>query len=188
MAKLVSKTYGDALFELALEEGKLDEMTEEISAVSAALSQNEDLTRLMNHPKIVKDEKIKLIEEIFTGRVSDELVGLMRMLVEKGHYNEMQDVFSYFTDCVKEYKNIGTAYVTSAVPLSDVQKAAVEKRLLETTKYVKFEMHYLVDADLIGGMVIRIGDRVVDSSIRTKLFHLTSELSKIQLKAGECTP
>ena len=95
-------------------------------------------------------------------------------------------VFTYFIDEVKEYKNIGTAYVTSAMELSDAQKAAVEKRLLETTKYVKFEMHYDVDSEVIGRMEIRIGDRVVDSSVRTKLYDLTRELSKIQLKAGEC--
>lgn len=188
MAKLVSKTYGDALFGLALEKGTMDALLEEVTVVSAALAENEELTKLMNHPKIVKEEKIKLIEDIFSDRISRELVGMMRMLVEKDHYNEMQDVFSYYTDRVKEQKDIGTAYVTAASPLSDAQKAAVEKRLLETTKYVKFEMHYEVDADLIGGMVIRIGDRVVDSSIRTKLFHLTSELSKIQLKVGEGTP
>ena len=49
-------------------------------------------------------------------------------------------------------------------------------------------MHYDVDAALIGGMVIRIKDRVVDSSIQTKLYDLTRELSKIQLKVGECAP
>ena len=110
------------------------------------------------------------------------------MIVEKDHYNEIESVFTYFMEQVKEYKNIGTAYVTSAMELSDAQKAAVEKRLLETTKYVKFEMHYDVDAALIGGMVIRIKDRVVDSSIQTKLYDLTRELSKIQLKVGECAP
>ena len=110
------------------------------------------------------------------------------MIVEKDHYNEIESVFTYFMEQVKEYKNIGTAYVTSAMELSDAQKAAVEKRLLETTKYVKFEMHYDVDAALIGGMVIRIKDRVVDSRIQTKLYDLTRELSKIQLKVGECAP
>lgn len=185
MAKLVANTYGDALFALALENDRLDTMLEEVTVVSLAIKENEDLTRLMNHPKIVKEEKIKLMEDIFDGRVSRELVGLMRMLVEKDRYNEMDSVFDYFTAKVKEYKNIGTAYVTSAVELSEAQKAAVEKRLLETTKYVQFEMHYRVDAALIGGMVIRIGDRVVDSSIRTKLYNLTRELTKIQLKVGE---
>ena len=181
MAKLVSKTYGDALFELALENNQLDSMLEEVKAVSVAIAENEDLTKLMNHPKIVKEEKIKVIEDIFTGQVSRELVGLMRMIVEKDHYNELNSVFEYFIDCVKEYKNIGTAYVTSAVELTDSQKDAVMKRLLETTKYVEFEMHFDVDATLIGGMKIRIGDRVVDSSIKNKLNDLTRELSKITI-------
>ena len=188
MAKLVSNIYGDALFELALEEAKIDSLTEEITVVLEALSDNQDLGKLMNHPKISKDEKVTLIEDIFKGRVSMELTGLMRMLVEKDHYQEIGNVLKYYLSRVKEYKNIGTAYVTSAFELSDAQKSAVEKRLLETTKYVEFEMHYDVDADLIGGMVIRIGDRVVDSSIKTKIYNLTRELSNIQLKVGESAP
>lgn len=131
---------------------------------------------------------MKIIEDIFAGRISGELVGLLRMLVEKDHFAQVDAVLDYFLERVREHRNIGTAYVTSAMELSDAQKDAVEKRLLETTKYVKFEMHYEVDAALIGGMVIRIGDRVVDSSVRTKLCDLTRELSKIQLKAGECAP
>ena len=188
MAKLVSKTYGDALFEVALEKNQLDAFLEEVKAAKAAMEANDELFKLMSHPKIVKEEKVKIIEDIFAGQVSRELVGLLRMIVEKGHFDEIDSVLDYFDDRVKEFKNIGTAFVTTAMELSEVQRAAVEKRLLETTKYVKFEMHYAVDSALIGGMVIRIGDRVVDSSVRTKLSALTRELSKIQLKAGECAP
>lgn len=188
MAKLVSKTYGDALFELALEENKMDSLQEEVEVVLIALAENQDLTKLMNHPKVSKEEKVTLIEDIFKGRISSELTGLIRMLTEKSRFAEIDDVLKYFLDRVKEYKNIGTAYVSTAVELTDAQKEAVEKRLLETTKYVEFEMHYNVDTELIGGMVIRIGDRVVDSSIKTKLYDLTRELSNIQLKVGECAP
>ena len=188
MAKLVSKTYGDALFEVALEEDKLDQFLEEVKAVKAAVDENQDLFKLMSHPKVVKEEKIKVVEDIFSGKVSRELVGLVRMIVDKGHFEQIDSVFTYFIDEVKEYRNIGTAYVTSALELTDAQKSAIEKRLLETTKYVTFEMHYNVDAAIIGGLVIRIGDRVVDSSVRMKLADLTRELSKIQLKAGECAP
>ncbi len=186
MAKLVSKKYGDALFEVALESGKLDVYWEEVKAVRAAMVENPELFKLMSHPKIVKEEKTGIIESIFAGKVSGELVGLLRMIVDKDHFEEADSVLAHFDSRVKEYKNIGTAYVTTALELSGAQCAAVEKRLLETTKYVKFEMHYAVDPALIGGMVIRIGDRVVDSSVRTKLCDLTRELSKIQLKAGEC--
>ncbi len=188
MAKLVSKTYGDALFELALEENKIDSLQAEVSVVLTVLRENQDLGKLMNHPKVSKEEKIAMTEEIFKNRVSNEVAGLIHMLVEKDHFVDIEDVLVYFLDCVKEHKNIGTAYVTSAAELTETQKKAVEKRLLETTKYVEFEMHYNVDAALIGGMVIRIGDRVVDSSIKTKLYDLTRELSNIQLKVGEGTP
>ena len=139
----------------------------------------------MNHPQIVKEEKLQLIENIFKGKVSDEMIGLMRMLIAKNHFGEMENVFIYFIDQVKEYKNIGTAYVTSAMELSEAQKKDVEARLLETTKYVAFEMHYDVDTALIGGMVIRIGDRVVDSSVKTKLYELSRELYNIPLGIAE---
>lgn len=188
MAKLVSKTYGDALFDVAAESGQLDAYWEEAKAVRAAFCENAEIFKLMGHPKIVKEEKIQIIENIFAGKISGELAGLLRMLVEKDHFAEADEVLAYFEERVKEHKSIGTAYVTTAMELSGAQKDAVKQRLLETTRYVEFEMHYAVDSALIGGMIIRIGDRVVDSSVRTKLYDLTRELSKIQLKAGECAP
>lgn len=188
MAKLVSKTYGDALFEIAAEENRMEAFFEEADGILTVLRENAELSKIMTHPKIVKEEKIELIENIFKGQVSDEMTGLMRMLVEKGHFGEFESVLEYFIAEVKEFKNIGIAYVKTAVELSDKQKAQIVDKLIQTTKYVEFEMHYEVDAALIGGMVIRIGDRVVDSSIQTKLYDLSRELSKIQLKVGECAP
>ena len=84
MAKLVSKTYGDALFELALEENKIDSLQEEVEVVLVALAESQDLIKIMNHPKVSKEEKVALIEDIFKGRISMELTGLMHMLAEKG--------------------------------------------------------------------------------------------------------
>ena len=115
MAKLVSKTYGDALFALAVEEHMVDQLYEEAQAVAQILRENTELTRLMNHPKIEKEEKVRLIESIFKGRICEELVGLLRMLVQKGHYKQTDQVFTYFIDRVKEYKKIGTAYVLSLI-------------------------------------------------------------------------
>ncbi|MBR4816821.1 MAG: F0F1 ATP synthase subunit delta [Lachnospiraceae bacterium] len=181
MAKLISKTYGDALFELALEENRIDDYVAEVDAMLTIFRDNPELSKLLNHPKISKEEKITVVGQIFEGKISKELLGLINMIVEKDRNNAMEDIFKYFIDRVKEYKNIGVAKVTSAVELSDAQKSQVEKRLLETTGYVKFEISYDVDKDLIGGMVIRIGDRVVDSSIRTRLYELTKELNKIQM-------
>ena len=181
MAKLVSKTYGDALFAVALEENRMDEFFEAVKVVAGVMCENEEFGKLMNHPKIVKDDKVKIVKEIFEGKVPNEVVAIMSLLISKGRSAEMLSVFEYFVALVKEEKKIGTAYVATAVALDDKQKAQVEKKLLDTTKYETFEMNYSVDKSLIGGMVIRIGDRVVDSSVKTKLFELTRELRKAQV-------
>ena len=188
MAKLVSNVYGDALFELAVESGKVDDFLQEAQGVMDVVKSNEGFSQMMNHPKINKEEKLQIIDSVFKGRVSDEMVGLLRMLEEKDHSKEIVAVLDYFIEKVYEYKNIGRATVSTPTELTDAQKKDVEKRLLETTSYVSFMMSYEVDPELIGGMVIRIGDRVVDSSIRTQLQKLTHELSNIQLKVGECAP
>ena len=181
MAKLVSKTYGDALFAVALEESRMDEFFEAVKVVADILHTNDEFGKLMNHPKIIKEEKVKIVEEAFGNNIPKEIVGIMTLLITKGRASEMLSVFDYFIDLVKEEKKIGRADVVTAVELSAEQKAKVEQKLLDTTKYETFEMNYSVDTSLIGGMVIRIGDRVVDSSIKTKLFELTRELRKVQI-------
>ena len=182
MAKLATKTYSDALFELAIEEGVVDSLYEEVLTTREAFSKNPDLLRLMSHPKVVREEKISIIENIFKGRVSDLLCGFLVRIVTAGRQDMITDILDYFIAEVKEYKKIGIAYVTTPILLQSEQKKLIEKRLLETTGYLQMEMHYNVDSSLIGGMRIRIGDKVVDSSVSTKLMQLSRQLHKIQLK------
>ncbi len=181
MAKLISKTYGDALFELAVEQGKVDALLKEIEQLQHVLSENEEFGRLMNHPKIIKEEKIQVAKNVFEGRMSDELLGFLTIVISKDRYRDIDAILDYFIAEVKQYKGIGVATVTTAVPLRVEQRMKIEQRLLDTTSYKKMEMNYLLDKSLIGGMVIRIGDRVVDSSISTKLNELQKELLKVQL-------
>ena len=156
MAKLVSKVYGDALFEAARDCGRMDEIFEEVQSIRVILEENAELQKILGNPRVMREDKEQMIETIFR-------------------------VFEYFIGLVKEEKKIGIAYIATAVELSEAQKEAVMQRLLQTTKYESFEMNYQVDASLIGGMVIRIGDRVVDTSIKTKLYELSKSLKKIQV-------
>ena len=181
MAKLVSKVYGDALFEEAMEKNVLSQWYEEIGALRTIFLENPDLAQFLNHPQIIKEEKKKVVEAIFSGKLSDGLLGFLVTVIEKGRQNDMIPICDYFTDRVKAYKKIGVVKVTSALPLSEDQKKRVEERLLETTGFVSLETEYAVDESLLGGLVIRIGDRVVDSSIKTRLYELKKELSALQL-------
>lgn len=181
MAKLVSKVYGDALFETAMEKGVLSDWYEEVQALRGIFAEHADLAQFLNHPQITKEEKVSVAENIFRGRISEGLLGFLVIVIEKGRQNDILPICDYFIDRVKEYKKIGVVKVTSAVLLSEEQKQRVEKRLLETTQYVDLEITYAVDESLLGGLVIRIGDRVVDSSIRTRLEEVKRDLMKLQL-------
>lgn len=181
MAKLVSKTYGDALFAVASESGRVDEFFEAAKMVSNVLHANEEFGRLLKHPKITKDSKIQMLEETWKDQIPKEMLGVMVLMITKGRAAHIVSVMDYFIDFVKEEKKIGRAHVTTAIALNEEQRKKIENKLLETTKYQTFEMTYDVDETLIGGMVIRIGDRVVDSSIKTKLYQLSRELKKIQV-------
>lgn len=181
MAKLVSKTYGEALFEIAVEQNRTREFMEEIQELRKVIAQNPDLDKLLKHPGIPKQEKVEVVENIFKGQMSDELTGFLEIVISKERYGELQGILDYFIDKVKEVMRIGVAHVTTAVELNKAQKDAVQDRLLQTTSYESMEMHYDVDSSLIAGMVIRIGDRVVDSSVRTKLDELTKQLLQVRL-------
>ncbi len=181
MAKLVTKTYADALFDLAVEENRVDDLYAEVGDLIGILDDNPELAKVMTHPSVDKNEKIAAIKNIFTGRVSPEVCGLLNQIVVNNRYEELDGILASFIDSVKAYKKIGVAYVVTPSDLSDAQKGRVEKKLLDTTDYVQMEMNYEVDPSLIGGMRIRIGDRVIDSSISTKLNELAKDLRRIQL-------
>ncbi len=181
MAKLVSKTYGDALFELALEKDCISETKEEVAAVRAVFVENTELLKLLNHPELSGNEKIDIVEKLFKGKVSDDMVGFLTVIVKKGRYNDIPAIFTYIQERIKEYQGIGVAKVSAPMELTKAQKRAIEDKLLATTKYKTFEMEYTVDESLIGGLVIRIQDRVVDSSIKTKLANMVKQLNQIQL-------
>ena len=127
MAKRVSSIYGNALFELAAEENKMDALLSEVQT-------------------------------------------LQQILLE------------YFVDKAKEYKGIGKVKVVSATELSARQKEKLTKRLLETTKYTSFEVDYQVDPSVLGGLIIRIEDRVLDSSLKTQIEKLSKGLSKLSVE------
>lgn len=176
MAKQVSKTYGSALFEVAMEKDALDTILEEVLFVKQTFHENAELNKLLLHPNIEKEEKIKVIENIYKGKISDEITGLMTMLIDKGHLKDFVSVFDYVIAAIKEEKGIGIAYISSAVELSTEQKKKIEQKLLDTTKYQKIEGIYQVNEDLIGGLVIRVSDTVVDSSLKTQIANLSKSL------------
>ena len=169
------------MFELALEEKCEDVLFEEAKVFLEVIRKDDELIRFMKHPKIVKEEKLKTGKAIFDKKFSGKFAGFLMILIQKDRFAEVEKTLEYFIGRMKDHKKIGVAYVSTAAELSDAQKEKVEKRLLETTSFETFEMNYTVDESLLGGMVIRIGDRVIDTSIKNKLNSLSKQLYALQV-------
>ena len=115
MAKLVSKVYGEALFDAADDHGKAIQLKNETAQLEKILEDNPDFDKLMKHPGIPKQEKLSMVEQVFRGRVSDDLTEFLKIVVTKERYGSLKAIFAYFTELVRESEKMGTAYVDTAV-------------------------------------------------------------------------
>ena len=172
MAKLVSKVYGDALFSLAVEENRVDELWDETRAMKQVLSEN---------PEMTMEKKMDVLQEVFQKELSQDMMGLLHVLVKKGRIGELIPVLAYFNECAMAYKKIGKVQIQTPMPLSEEQKKKIEQKLLEVSEYETLSVDYEIDKSLLGGIVIRIGNQVLDNSIRAKLDAMTRDLSKVRL-------
>ena len=181
MAKSAITTYGEALFQIAVESSSCLPMLEEVTELKKILSDNPELGSVMLNPRFSKEEHSEIISNVFKGRIADKLFSFLELLVNKGRYNYLEEILDYFVSRVKEHLHIGQASVTSAIEIDEEMKKRIKEKLLSTTDYKEIEIEYITDPSLIGGMVIRIKDRIVDNSVRTKIENISRDLHKIQL-------
>lgn len=165
----VSGRYATALFDLAQETGQLDLVEGHVAALSAALSDSADLRALVSSPLFRRDDQAAamaaLCKAMGVVAPTSSLVGLM---AAKGRLFALGDVLRGFDALLARHRGIVPAEVRSARPLSGAQRAALEAALAEAAG-AKIALAVAVDPSLIGGLVVKLGSRMIDSSIRSKL-------------------
>ena len=118
-----------------------------------------------------------MMKKIFENHISVDSLGFLLTVIEKKRQAELISILDYVIDCIKELLLIGKATVTTALPLDDSKKDKIVDELLKSSHYKSLEAEYVVDESIIGGIVIRIGDRVVDSSVKTRIDKMRKMLS-----------
>lgn len=180
MAKLVVKRYATALFDLAASEGAMAKYEEEVKVIVKALHDEPDFMAVLQDHKVTREDKVSIVENVFTDKVSSPIVGLLVLLVNKGRQAEIINVLEAFLDMVKAESGIIKAVVTSAIPLKEAQLEALKEKLEASTKS-KIELETIVDSSIIAGLIVRVGDKVVDASYKGELQTLKKQLSKLKL-------
>lgn len=185
MDQLVSKRYAKAIFELAVEDKKTDRLLQEAAAVRKAVEENPQWIRFLENPGILMEEKLRTTEQILKERVSNEMTAFFCVIVKNKRSEQLPEILSELMTQIEEYQGTGRIQVISAAELKSFQKKKIREIMIKTTGYQKLEIQYAIDPSLIGGMKIRLKDRVIDSSIKSRLERMQSQLMKISLEQNE---
>ncbi len=163
-----AKTYGDALYQLAREEGCAALLLEELEAVDGILRQNPQYQRLTSLPALGKEERCALLDEAFGGRVHPYLLNFLKILSEKGKVKEFSGCVQAFREQYDEDNGILAVLVRSAVPLTDGQRQRLTQRLGETTgKTIRLSER--VDPALLGGLRLEADGQSLDGTVAGRL-------------------
>ncbi|KQL46588.1 ATP synthase subunit delta [Brevibacillus choshinensis] len=168
MSSAVGKRYARALFDVASERGKIDQVEADLGAIVQAVEQNADLSKIMHHPHIAADAKIKLVDDLFKSHVGEESYNFLCVLIQNGREVELAEIYSSFVKLANDARGVADAIVTSAKPLTSEEQAELAEKFGQTLNK-KLRLTAVVDPAILGGIVIKIGDRLYDGSLKTKL-------------------
>lgn len=161
--------YATALYELAEEQGALDTVAQDLRSLAAMIEASADLKRMIRSPVISRRDQGRALDEILTRAGASELTKKFAgVLASNRRLFALPDVIGGFLAILAGRRGEVTAQVTSAQPLTERQLADLEAQLRRVVGG-KVAVEPKVDASLLGGLVVRLGSRMIDSSLRTKL-------------------
>ena len=161
--------YATALFELALEQKAIDAVRNDLDRFDAMLTESEDLRRLVRSPVFRADEQIHAMETLFAqAGISGLAANFLLFIARKRRLFSVRNMVKAYRALVARHKGEVTAQVTVAEAPSDTHLAALKDALKSVTKQ-QIQVDVRVDPAIIGGLIVKLGSRMIDSSLRTKL-------------------
>jgi F-type H+-transporting ATPase subunit delta len=169
-----ARRYAQAVFDIARERNELDRWQSDLRKI-ATLAGDAELIALLENPKVRFEDKAKLLSKGL-GDISPLVLNLVYLLVTKGRFGMVGDIADDYQLLLDSYRGIERAEVTTAIPLDDGDKRKLEARL-EAVVGKKVVLKPSVDPSVLGGIVARIGGKLLDGSTRSKLMALKKTLA-----------
>lgn len=164
--------YAAALFDLAQERHALDQVTADLDQLQAMITESADLRRVVESPLFSRDEQSNAMAAIAQRAGLSEIVtNFLAVIARNRRLFALEDMIRAWRELLARHRGEVTAEVTSATPLSETQQGALQQALRDAIGS-NVAVSHNVDPELLGGLVVRIGSRMVDSSLRTKLHRL----------------
>lgn len=170
--------YAKSLLELADEKGVLEDVHKDMLEFSELCRENREFVLMLKNPVIKHDKKRAILEQIFKGKVNDLTMAIFDIITRKNREAILPMIAREFHNQYNLLKKVEVAKVTTAVPLSAELRTQIEDMVKKISSWDKVELTEVVDKDIIGGYVLKIGDRQIDDSLRSKLKALELKFSQ----------
>ncbi len=171
-----SRAYATALYSVANAEGQLKGVGDELFAVARAVEGSDELRDALGDPHLPVERRQQIIEDVLGSRASDVTIGLVSMVVAAGRGRELPDIVDALLELSATQEGRQVAEVRSAVDLTEDQRARLAAALKDATGS-EVDLRVVVDPAVVGGLVARVGDQVIDGSVRHRLSQLRESLS-----------
>lgn len=178
MAKLVSKTYSESLFEVAVEEDILEKTIEDMLLVKESFETYPELYELFRSPQISTNERKDMLKEVFGSKVSMEVLNFLKILVDKSRCSEIFGISESFMSLSDEHKGIVHVIAETVVPMGEKEINDLREKLSSDMNKT-IEIINEINPDLMGGLTLKVGDKIIDGSVKKKLNDLREELAQI---------
>lgn len=163
-----STAYAAAIFELSAEDGSTERIFEEMKELSAVVKQCPELSEVMTSPEFSRDERLDIVSDMLRGKTDELFFKFISLLADEGRFDSIDEIFESFKRLWYDKKGIAEAFVTTAAPLGDAAAARLKARLEQ--KYGKqIILISSIDPSIIGGVSVRIGDELIDGSVKGQL-------------------
>jgi F-type H+-transporting ATPase subunit delta len=172
----VARRYAEAAFEIGRADGTLETWERDLGTLRETLA-DEELRRLVEHPAVPYADKEKVLKRVVSD-VSEEPMKLALLMIKRGRPGAIDAMVERFGELVRRERGISLAEVRTALPLDEAQRTAITERLRAMTGD-RIEIREVVDDALIGGVSVRIGDRLYDASVRSRLERLRARLTAV---------
>ncbi|SRR6056297_712158 len=176
MISKAARRYAKALLQSAIEQDILDDVEKDMRFILNTVEDSRKLTVFLKSPIIKKEDKQQVLSKIFDDHISSETKSLLRLLSEKNRENLLEDICKGFIELFNEHKGIIQVAVTTAHELNDSQRKELHDALVSSTGK-KVEMEVSVDTEIMGGVIVRIDDTVIDGSVKHKIRKLKNQFA-----------
>jgi F-type H+-transporting ATPase subunit delta len=177
MHEYLDRRYALALYELAEQKGKAEEYLNELDEIITIIDGTKEFLEIIKHPDLSTSKKKELFQNIFKGRINDSILSFLLIIIEKNRVFELDGILEEMKKIHLDRTRTQTAYVKTVVPLTNEERNGLIEKLQK--KYNKtIILHEELDKDIIGGVFVKVGNNIIDGTIRSKF----EEIRKVTLK------